>query len=107
MNEIVCICGSTRFKDELSQARAELTLAGRIVLGPEILVRTDPAYSDLYNSETREMLDKLHRKKIDLADSVYVVNPGGYIGDSTRAEIAYAKKTGKEVQYLVPESSNL
>lgn len=102
MNEIVCICGSTRFKDEIGQARAELTLAGQIVLGPEILVRSNSAYSDTLTAETTGMLGQLHLKKIDLADWVYVVNPGGYIGDSTKAEIAYAMKTGKEVQYLVP-----
>lgn len=102
MNEIVCICGSIRFKDEIGQARAELTLAGQIVLGPEILARSDQAYSELLNSETKNMLNQLHLKKIDLAGWVYVVDPGGYIGDSTRAEIAYAKRTGKEVRYLVP-----
>lgn len=102
MNEIVCICGSTRFKDEISQARADLTLAGQIVLGPEILVRSDSADSGPHDSETKDMLGLLHLKKIDLAGWVYVVNPGGYIGDSTRAEIAYAMRTGKEVQYLVP-----
>ena len=42
----------------------------------------------------------MHKRKIDMADSIYVINVGGYIGDSTRSEIEYALNTGKEVRYL-------
>ena len=97
---IVCICGSTRFRDEIAAARAKLTLEGEIVVGPEVLVRSDPAYADLHDSDQKVMLDSLHLRKIDLADYVYVVNPGGYIGESTRREIEYALGNGKPVQYL-------
>lgn len=97
---IVCICGSTRFRDEIAAARAKLTLMGEIVVGPEVLVRSDPAYADLHDSEQKVMLDALHLRKIDLATYVYVVNPGGYVGDSTRREIEYALSVGKPVQYL-------
>lgn len=51
-------------------------------------------------TKTKEMLDDMHKRKIDMADSIYVINVGGYIGDSTKSEIAYAKAHGKEVQYL-------
>lgn len=51
-------------------------------------------------SKTKEMLDDMHKRKIDLADGIYVINVGGYIGDSTRSEIAYAKAHGKKVEYL-------
>ena len=101
MATIVCICGSTRFREEIAEARARLTLRGEIVLGPEVLVRSDPAYSDLHDSSQKVMLDQLHIEKIDLADYVYVVNPGGYIGDSTRREIAYSEGQGKRVEYLM------
>lgn len=97
---IVCVCGSTRFRDEIATARAKLTLSGEIVVGPEVLVRSDPAYVDLHDSDQKVMLDELHLRKIDLAQYVYVVNPGGYIGDSTRREIEYALRNGKPVQYL-------
>jgi hypothetical protein len=46
------------------------------------------------------MLDDMHKRKIDMADAIYVINVGGYIGSSTRSEIEYAKATGKEVLYL-------
>ncbi len=51
-------------------------------------------------TKTKEMLDDMHKRKIDMADSIYVINVGGYIGDSTRSEIEYAKSHGKEVRYL-------
>lgn len=97
---IVCICGSTRFRDEIAHARATLTLAGEIVVGPEVLVRSDPAYSDLHDAGEKVALDELHLHKIDLADYVFVVNPGGYMGDSTRSEVAYAERMAKPIRYL-------
>jgi hypothetical protein len=37
-----------------------------------------------------------------MADEVFVINVGGYIGSSTRSEIEYATGTGKVVRYLEP-----
>ena len=54
----------------------------------------------MWTEGTKEMLDDMHKRKIDMADSIYVINVGGYIGESTRSEIEYAKKNGKEVHYL-------
>lgn len=51
-------------------------------------------------SKTKEMLDDMHKRKIDMADEIYVINVGGYIGESTRSEIEYAAKTGKAIRYL-------
>ena len=51
-------------------------------------------------SRTKEMLDDMHKRKIDMADSIYVINPDGYIGESTRSEIKYAIEHGKRVDYL-------
>ena len=51
-------------------------------------------------SKTKEMLDDMHKRKIDMADGIYVINVGGYIGESTRSEIEYAKALGKSVDYL-------
>jgi hypothetical protein len=56
-------------------------------------------------TRTKEMLDDMHKRKIDMADSIFVINVGGYIGDSTRSEIEYAKAHGKKVEYLeMPEN---
>ena len=53
-------------------------------------------------SKTKEMLDDMHKRKIDMADSIYVINVGGYIGESTKSEIEYARKHGKKIDYLEP-----
>ncbi len=93
--EIVCICGSTRFVDEMRAANRDLTFAGVIVVAPG-------EADELITEEQKTALDALHRRKIDLADRVLVVNPGGYIGESTRSEIAYAQATGKPVSFTDP-----
>ncbi|MEU3282579.1 hypothetical protein [Streptomyces antibioticus] len=101
--EIVCICGSTRFVDEMSAANRELTFAGVIVLAPGVLPRAeDHAADELITEEQKAALSALHLRKIDLADRVLVVNPGGYVGDSTSREIAYARTTGKPVSFTHP-----
>ena len=93
--EIVCICGSTRFVDEMRAANRDLTCAGVIVLAPG---EADAMITD----EQKIALDGLHLHKIDLADRVVVVNPGGYIGESTRSEFAYAQATGKPISFTDP-----
>ncbi|MCO8277984.1 hypothetical protein M1L60_46170 [Actinoplanes sp. TRM 88003] len=91
--EIVCLCGSIRFADELNAANRDLTLAGIIVLAPAIFSGADGQTA---------MLSTLHLRKIDLADRVLIVNPGGYIGESTSREIAYARSTGKPISFTDP-----
>lgn len=101
--EIVCICGSTRFADELSAANRDLTLAGVIVVAPAVLPHAEDRQADeVITNEQKTALDALHLRKIDLADRVLVVNPGGYIGESTNREIAYARATGKPVSFTDP-----
>lgn len=51
-------------------------------------------------TKTKEMLDDMHKRKIDMADEIFVINVGGYIGGSTKSEIKYAKEHGKTVRYL-------
>lgn len=96
--EIVCLCGSTRFVDELRAANRELTFAGVIVVAPGEADEAGGAVTD----EQKTALDALHLRKIDLADRVLVVNPGGYVGESTRREIAYARAAGKPVSFTDP-----
>ena len=99
--EIVCICGSTRFVDEMRAANRDLTFAGVIVVAPGSPARGHEA-DELITNEQKIALDALHLRKIDLADRVLVVNPGGYIGESTSREIAYAHATGKPISFTDP-----
>jgi hypothetical protein len=98
---IVCLCGSTRFVDEFNRQRKALTEAGEIVLSIEVVTtqarKDDPQHADL---ALKARLDELHKRKIDLADYVLVLNVDGYIGESTRGEIEYANEHGKPVRFL-------
>ncbi|WP_432091549.1 hypothetical protein [Streptomyces sp. NRRL F-5630] len=100
---IVAICGSTRFMTEMNEADLRETAAGRIVVKPGCDMKSPHAlWSDPVEAEAlKARLDALHRAKIRLADEVLVV--GDYIGDSTRAEIAYARSLGKPVRFTHPQ----
>ncbi|WP_053712927.1 hypothetical protein [Streptomyces sp. XY413] len=100
---IVAICGSTRFMAEMAEADVRETKAGRIVVKPGCDLKSPHAlWSDPVEAEALKVrLDELHRSKIELADEVLVV--GDYIGDSTRAEIAYARSLGRPVRFTHPE----
>ena len=101
--EIVCICGSTRFVDEMRAANRDLTFAGVIVVAPGVFLRAeDLEANEFITDEQKTALGALHLRKIDLADRVLVVNPGGYIGESTSREIAYAQATGKPISFTDP-----
>lgn len=100
---VVAICGSTRFMAEMADADRDLTWAGCIVVKPGCDMKTlHPLWADEAEAEAgKRRLDDLHRAKIRLADEVLVV--GSYIGDSTRAEIEYARSLGKPVRFTHPE----
>lgn len=100
---IVAICGSTRFMQEMADADCELTWAGKIVVRPGCdMKQNHDLWADPVEAEAgKQRLDELHRAKIRLAGAVLVV--GSYIGDSTRAEIAYARALGKSVTFTHPE----
>ena len=97
--KVITLCGSTRFKDAFLEAQKRLTLDGNIVISVGLFGHSGD--DEVWTEGTKEMLDDMHLRKIDMADEIFVVNVGGYIGSSTRREIEYAKKTGKPVQYLV------
>jgi hypothetical protein len=105
---IVCLCGSTRFYDEFQQANYDFTMQGQIVLSvgfyPHAKSEHGHGEGVGHDSVEKVALDELHKRKIDLADEVYVLNVGGYIGDSTRSEIEYAESIGKPVRFLEPAS---
>ncbi len=100
--KIVTLCGSTRFKEQFMQAQKELTLQGCIVISVGLFGHSGDA--EVWTEGTKAMLDDMHLRKIDMADEIFVINVDGYIGESTRREIAYAKQTGKPVRYLCEPS---
>ena len=95
--KIVTLCGSTRFKDQFLETQKQLTLEGYIVISVGLFGHSGD--EEVWKPGIKEMLDDMHLRKIDLADEIFVINVGGYIGESTRCEIAYAEKTGKKVRY--------
>ena len=97
---VITLCGSTRFKEQFLEAQKRLTLAGNIVISVGLFGHSGD--EEVWTEGTKEMLDDIHKRKIDMADSIFVINVGGYIGESTRSEIEYAEKNGRGVQYLEP-----
>jgi len=101
---IICLCGSTRFKTVFEQVASRETLAGKLVLTVNYFGNDDgqPAKANLPHTSPRDKnrLNELHKRKIDLADEVLVLNVGGYIGHTTQSEIDYARYTGKPVRFL-------
>ena len=103
--KIVTLCGSTRFKNEFMEVQKRLTLEGNIVISVGLFGYSGD--SEVWENmdegtltKTKEMLDDMHKRKIDMADEIFVINVGGYIGESTRSEIEYAIEHGKRVRYL-------
>jgi hypothetical protein len=96
--KIVTLCGSTRFKEQYLETQKRLTLEGCIVISVGLFGHSGD--DEVWKPGTKEMLDDMHLRKIDLADEIFVINVGGYIGESTKREIAYAEKIGKKVNYL-------
>lgn len=96
--KVITLCGSTRFKEEFLRVQKELTLQGYIVISVGLFGHSGDA--EVWTEGTKEMLDDMHKRKIDMADEIFVINVNGYIGNSTRSEIEYALKSGKKVRYL-------
>lgn len=96
--KVITLCGSTRFKEAFLQEQKRLTLAGNIVLSVGLFGHSGD--DEVWSEGTKAMLDDMHRRKIDMADEIFVINVGGYIGESTRNEIAYAKSQGITIRYL-------
>lgn len=107
---IVTICGSSRYVDIMAVMGWLLEKEGVIVHNLHLLpwwYETDCADHVAEHEGVSSDMDILHFKKIDISDEVFVVNWGGYIGDSTRNEIDYAKATGKKIRYITEEAKYL
>ena len=109
--KVITLCGSTRFKDEFMEAQKKLTLEGNIVISVGLFGHSGD--SEVWENmdegtltRTKEMLDDMHKRKIDMSDEIFVINVNDYIGSSTRSEIEYAISTNKKVNYLEPHSEN-
>ena len=103
--KVITLCGSTRFKDAFMQAQKKLTLEGNIVISVGLFGHSGDSevwegmHEDI-PTKPKIMLDDMHKRKIDMADEIFVINMGGYIGSSTRSKIEYAYSAGKIVRYL-------
>lgn len=98
--EVVTLCGSTKFKDDFMRAQKRLTLDGCIVISVGLFGHADNDYdTGVITDSVKEMLDDMHKRKIDMSDRIHVINRDGYIGKSTRSEIEYAKAHGKKITY--------
>ena len=101
--KVITLCGSTKFEEEFMDVQRDLTLQGNIVISVGVFghSRDKKVWKKMNNPEqAKEMLDDIHKRKIDMADEIFVINVGGYIGESTRSEIEYAKAHGKKIEYL-------
>ena len=103
--KVITLCGSTKFKKEFMEVQKELTLKGNIVISVGLFGHSGDMevwenMDEGTMTKTKEMLDDMHKRKIDMADEIFVINVNGYIGESTRSEIDYAIKCNKKVNYL-------
>ena len=96
--KVITLCGSTKFKDEFLIEQKRLTLEGNIVISVGLFGHSGD--DEVWTENIKKMLDDMHKRKIDMADEIFVINKNGYIGSSTMSEIEYALKTNKKVNYM-------
>lgn len=96
--KVITLCGSTKFKDDFLREQKRLTMQGNIVISVGMFGHSGD--EEVNKEGIKEMLDDMHKRKIDLADEIFVINKNGYIGTSTKSEIEYAIKNGKKVNYM-------
>jgi hypothetical protein len=101
--KVITLCGSTRFKRQFREMEAALTLQGHVVISLGFFEQSD---NIPVTPEQALLFERIHRRKIDLADEMFVIDPDGYIGESTRSEIAYAMAKGKAVRYYSEREPN-
>lgn len=99
--KVITLCGSTRFKEDFMREQKRLTLEGYIVISVGLFGHSGD--DEVWSDNKKQMLDDMHKRKIDMCDEIYVINVNNYIGESTRSEIEYAIKYRKKVNYLVEE----
>ena len=107
MTKVITLCGSTRFPQAFDLANMHLSMQGHVVIGLGCFGHADlPPGAKFLTSDgdektpEKQALDSLHFRKIDLSDEIFVINVGGYVGSSTKREIAYAEAHGKTVRFM-------
>ena len=96
--KVITLCGSTKFKDDFIREQKRLSLEGNIVISVGLFGHSGD--DEVWKDGTKEMLDEMHKRKIDMADEIFVINKDGYVGTSTKSEIEYAIAHGKKVNYM-------
>ncbi len=95
--KIITVCGSLRFYDKMMDITERMELQGNCMLVP--IYNPNKPNKDAYTEEEGKILDKMHKERIKLSDAILVVNVDGYVGNSTKGEIEYAKSLKKEIIY--------
>ena len=103
--KVITLCGSTKFKDDFMREQKRLTLEGNIVISVGLFGHSgdNEVWENMDEgtlTSTKAMLDDMHKRKIDMADEIFVINKDGYIGESTRNEIEYAISINKKVEFM-------
>ena len=96
--KVITLCGSTRFKEDFLKEQKRLSLEGNIVISVGLFGHSGD--NEVFTEGVKEMLDDMHKRKIDMADEIFVINKNGYIGSSTKSEIQYAIDLRKPVKYM-------
>lgn len=97
---IITLCGSTKFKDQFLKYQKELTLQGNIVISVGLFGHSGDVQVWQNDGKTKQMLDQIHFQKIEMANQIFVINKDGYIGQSTKRQIEYAKSLNKKITYM-------
>lgn len=95
--KVITLCGSTKFKDVFIEQQKRLTLEGYIVVSVGLFGHSGD--NEVWSEGIKEMLDDMHKRKIDMADEIFVIDVNKYIGESTASEIKYADDNSKEIKY--------
>lgn len=96
--KVITLCGSAKFKDDFLREQKRLTLEGNIVISVGMFGHSGD--TEVFDVGVKEMLDDMHKRKIDMAGEVFVINKDGYVGSSTMTEIDYALKNNKKVVFM-------
>ena len=104
--KVITLCGSTKFKDQFIEIAEKLSLEGNAVLSVGLFGHADNKFGSVITPVIKKRLDEAHKAKIEMSDEIFVINPDGYIGESTQSEILYAKKLGKTIKYLVDPNND-
>lgn len=95
---IITLCGSTKFKEDFIRIQKELTLKGNIIMTVGLFGHSGD--NEVWEDGMKELMDDMHKRKILMSDEIYVINKDGYIGESTKSEIEFAKKHNKIITYM-------